>query len=384
MAENQIRVMRVIARMNVGGPAIQISGLARNLDHERFDQRIYAGICDADERDYAKEVAKDVVIHHVPGLSQSINPIKDLRASFYLIRQIRAFEPDIIHTHTFKAGFVGRIAALMSFKDVKIVHTFHGHILHGYFSPAVNKFIIAIERYLAKKSDVLIAVGEVVRDDLLSARIGYPEQYQIVPPGLVFNSSKSKAEARAELDLKPKDKVISFIGRITKIKRVDRFLDVVELLQKSEANLKVLIAGEGDLFPQMKEIAKQRDLSIQWLGWVDDVEPIIQASDLVVLTSDNEGTPISLIQAALAGVPVVATDVGSVSDVVLDRVTGVLCELDSRVIARAVEELLLNSSLRENLGLAARINAQKVYGVNRLAKDHEEIYSLITADEDTF
>jgi glycosyltransferase involved in cell wall biosynthesis len=117
---------------------------------------------------------------------------------------------------------------------------------------------------------------------------------------------------------------------------------------------------------------------------VDDVEPIIQASDLVVLTSDNEGTPISLIQAALAGVPVVATDVGSVSDVVLDRVTGVLCELDSRVIARAVEELLLNSSLRENLGLAARINAQKVYGVNRLAKDHEEIYSLITADEDTF
>ncbi len=374
MAENQIRVMRVIARMNVGGPAIQISGLARNLDHERFNQRIYAGICDAGERDYAKEVAKDVVIHHVPGLSQSINPIKDLRAIFYLIRQIRAFEPDIIHTHTFKAGFVGRIAALMSFKDVKIVHTFHGHILHGYFSPAVNKFIIAIERYLAKKSDVLIAVGEVVRDDLLSARIGHPEQYQIVPPGLVFNSSKSKAEARAELDLKPEDKVISFIGRITKIKRVDRFLDVVELLQKSETNLKVLVAGEGDLFPQMKEIAKQRDLSIQWLGWVDDVEPIIQASDLVLLTSDNEGTPISLIQAALAGVPVVATDVGSVSNVVLDQKTGFLASLRVVDIAEKVCEILQNPELAKDLGTQAKLIAAQKYGVLRLAKDHEKIY----------
>jgi glycosyltransferase involved in cell wall biosynthesis len=257
---------------------------------------------------------------------------------------------------------------------VKIVHTFHGHILHGYFSPIVNKFIIAIERYLAKKSDVLISVGEVVRDDLLSARIGYPQQYQIVPPGLVFNSSKSKAEARTELNLILEDKVISFIGRITKIKRVDRFLDVVELLQKSEANLKVLVAGEGDLFPQMKEVARQRNLSIRWLGWVDDVEPIIQASDLVLLTSDNEGTPISLIQAALAGVPVVATDVGSVSNVVLDQKTGFLASLKPVDITEKVSEILQNSELAKDLGTQAKLIAAQKYGVLRLANDHEKIY----------
>lgn len=379
---SRIRVLRIIARMNVGGPAVQISGLMRGLDPKLFDQRLITGFCGDDEADYLETQAPDVSATRIIGLGRALNMRDDSKAIPEIIRQIREFKPDIIHTHTAKAGVLGRVAAKASFSQAKLIHTFHGHLLHGYFSPRKTQLVRGVEGFLARSTERLVAVGPQVRDDLLAAKIGRAEQYVVIPPGLQLAPIPEKLESRRVLHLPPDAVVTSFIGRLTGIKRADRFADAVAIVAKTHPNIRFLVAGAGDQEAELADRVKRHNLPVTLLGWRSDIETILAASDLLVLTSDNEGTPLSLIQAALAGIPVVATNVGSVKDVVLDGSTGILCSKDPTHIAAGIIKLIDDAALSLRMGAAAKNFAEARFGVSRLITDHQDLYREILGTED--
>jgi glycosyltransferase involved in cell wall biosynthesis len=346
----------------------------RGLSSTDFDHRLYTGYCAEDEADYIKEQAPDVQAIQLDGLGRKVNPRADFLILFKLIKEIRTFKPDIIHTHTAKAGVIGRLASILSLYPSKRVHTFHGHLLSGYFDSLVTRLVIVIEKMLAVKTNILVSVGEKVRDELLAKKIGKFSKYRIFPPGLALNELVSHESALNILGLESDFVYISFIGRVTQIKRPDRFLDVVEIIAKQNANVKFLVAGGGDLLDECMKSAKKRSLPVQFLGWRSDIENILSASDIVVLTSDNEGTPISLIQAGLAGKPTVSTNVGSVKEIVLDGKTGFVTELNPESLATAISSLVKDDVLRKKFGSAASLHAHANYGVDRLVKDHSQLY----------
>lgn len=378
--DGRIRVMRIIARMNVGGPAVQVSGLMRGFDSERFDQVLITGYCAEDEADYLDTSARDVTATRVTGLGRSISPRADLSAFLQVVREIRTFRPDVIHTHTAKAGVIGRIASLVSGHRSIRVHTFHGHLLHGYFGKFKTSLVIFVEKILAIFTTRLLAVGKKVMDDLLAVGIGNAKKFSVMPPGLQLGPLPTRDEACATLGIDPKLTYCAFIGRITKIKRPDRFLDVVSLLHGQGASIHFIVAGAGELLEDCKARAVKENLPVTFLGWREDIETVLAASDLVLLTSDNEGTPLSLIQAGMAKLPIVATNVGSISEIVLDSETGFLTELSAESLAESMNKLISSASLREEMGNKARDYTIKRYGVERLVKDHQDLYLELLSD----
>jgi glycosyltransferase involved in cell wall biosynthesis len=379
-SDKRIKVMRIIARMNVGGPAVQVSGLMRGLSTTDFDHRLYTGYCADDEADYIKEQAPDVHAIQLDGLGRRVNLRADFFIFFNLIREIRSFKPDVIHTHTAKAGVIGRLASLFSLHSSVRVHTFHGHLLSGYFTPFMTRLVVLIERILALKTHILVSVGEKVRDELLAKKIGTFLKYRTFPPGLVLKPLAARDDALASLGLESGFIYVSFIGRITQIKRFDRFLEMVELVSRKNKNVRFLVAGGGDLLKTCQKAAIEKSLHINFLGWRSDIEDILSASDIVVLTSDNEGTPLSLIQAGLAGKPTVSTNVGSVKEIVLDGKSGLITELTPESLAVAVNSLAVDGAKRESFGSAASVHTHANYGVDRLVKNHAELYKALMAN----
>ena len=376
-SKSPIRVMRIIARMNVGGPAVQVSGLMRGFNKVDFDHRLYTGYCAADEADYLETVATDVQAIRIDGFGRRVSLGGDIRAFSALVKEIRKFKPHVIHTHTAKAGFLGRIASIISLQPSIRVHTFHGHLLNGYFGLFKRSLVVIAEKVLAIFTDQLLAVGDKVRQDLLTAGIGKKGKFALMPPGLVINKLPAKDESLKSFGLSNSRLQCAFIGRITQIKRPDRFLDVVSEVKKRGIDLDFFMAGDGDLLEGCRKRISQQDLPVTVLGWQSDIEKVLSAADIVVLTSDNEGTPLSLIQAGMAGLPVVTTNVGSVPEVVLDGVTGIITDLDVQEIANALEKLATDKALREGLGLAAQEFTLANFGVQRLVHDHEELYKKL-------
>lgn len=377
----KVRVLRIIARMNVGGPAVQVSGLMRGFDKEIFEQELLTGFCASDEADYLEKVATDVKSIRIDGLGRSIKPRADLTALFAIIKEIRRFKPDVIHTHTAKAGVVGRIASILSGHSSIRVHTFHGHLLHGYFGAGKTKLVILIEKFLALFTDQLLAVGKKVQDDLVAAGIGNESKFAVMPPGLQLAKVPSKAEARLELGLDPDKTYCAFIGRITQIKRPDRFLDVVSKIKAAETNVHFVVAGAGEQLDYCQVRASNENLPVTFLGWREDIEVVLAAADFVILTSDNEGTPLSLIQAGMVGIPVVATSVGSTNEIVVDGETGFLTDLSVDQLANAVTKLAESSDLRAKMGSAGQEYTLSRYGVARLVKDHQDLYLRLLNNE---
>ena len=366
--------MRIIARMNVGGPAVQVSGLMRGFDSSSFDQRLYTGFCAINEADYLETVAPDVTAIRIPGFGRRVSLRGDLLALVSLVTEIRKFKPHVIHTHTAKAGFLGRIASIISMHSSIRVHTFHGHLLNGYFGSFKRSLVVLAESSLALFTDQLLAVGDKVRQDLLKAGIGRKEKFGLMPPGLEIGNLPIKTDSRNSFGISNDRLQCAFIGRVTQIKRPDRFLDVVAELKSRGSQINFFIAGDGELLDFCRERIKQEELPVQVLGWQSNIEKVLSAADMVVLTSDNEGTPLSLIQAGMAGIPVVSTDVGSVPEVVLHGVTGIVTPLDIQKIADALERLSLDTELRAKLGAAAQDFTLANFGVKRLVRDHEELY----------
>jgi glycosyltransferase involved in cell wall biosynthesis len=376
--------MRIIARMNVGGPAVQVSGLMRRLNSAEFDHRLYTGFCTIDEADYLDSVATDVKAFRIEGFGKRASLRGDIRTFLLLIKAIREFKPHIIHTHTAKAGFLGRIASLVSLQKSVRVHTFHGHLLNGYFGSCKRILIVIAEKILAFPTKQLLAVGYKVQQDLLKAGIGSKEKFGLMPPGLALGNLSSKIDALTFFGLNNQRLQCAFIGRVTQIKRPDRFLDVVSEIKKRDLGLDFFMAGDGELLDACRERIFTENLPVKVLGWQSNIEKILSAADIVVLTSDNEGTPLSLIQAGMAGLPVVSTNVGSVPEVVLDNISGLITRLDVQEIADALEKLVKNEFLRKQLGVAAQEFTLANFGVERLVHDHEVLYKGLLSSRAKF
>ena len=367
--------MRIIARMNVGGPALQAVTLMRGLPADHFEQRLYTGFVGPDEADYIDLRAPGLPVYRVPALGRRIGVAADARALAALTAEMRRFRPHIVHTHTAKAGTLGRAAAIVARVPGR-VHTFHGHLLRGYFPPPATRLVARSERLLARHTDRLIAVGAQVRDDLLTAGIGRPAQYDVVAPGTRLGELPDRLAARRALDLPQDVPVVAYVGRLTRIKRPDRLIAVAREVIQTVPDAHFVVCGHGDL---AAEVAGATDLgrSLRLLGWRADVETVYAAADLILLTSDNEGMPVSLIEAGLAGLPAVATAVGSVAEVVEDGRTGLLAPCDAGHLARSVIRLLGDEALRHRLGASAAVRCRERFGPERLVSNVQRVYEEV-------
>jgi glycosyltransferase involved in cell wall biosynthesis len=374
-------VLRVITRLNVGGPARHAILLTRDLDEHGFrSELIYGSVTEGEGMIEPTRVRATFL----PDLQRPVSPAADLRAARALSREIRARRPVIVHTHLAKAGTLGRLVAHRS-RVPLIIHTFHGHVFEGYFSPSVAQAFVAIERGLARWTDAFIAISPRIRDEILALGVGRPSQWHVVPLGLeldpIIRATVTRAEARRRLGLDPDYPVVGVVGRLVPIKDHSTFLMAAADLLKSRPDVMFVIAGDGELRASIESEAKRllRD-RVRFLGWVQDLAGLYAALDLVVLTSRNEGTPVALIEAGAAGKAVVATSVGGVPDVVRDGTTGLLAPAgDPRAVAMQIAALLDDYSRAAAMGRAGREWVRDRYSVQRLVADTASLYRELLA-----
>jgi glycosyltransferase involved in cell wall biosynthesis len=378
-------VLRVIARLNVGGPALHVSYLSRELDLLGYETTLVAGSLGGSEgsMDYVPDQL-GVKPLYVPELQREISPLADLLAARRLVEVIRRVRPDVLHTHTAKAGAVGRMAALMAGSDRPkvVVHTFHGHVLRGYFSPLKTEAFRRVEQGLAKASDVLIAVSPQVRDDLVALNVAPAGKIAVIRLGLDLEArlaapAGARERLRAELGIPPDRFLLAWLGRMTEIKRADVLLRAFAQLGGIAPGADLLIVGDGPLRARLENLARQLGISASchFTGFRRDVGSIYAASDAVVLTSANEGTPVSVIEAQAAGLPVVSTDVGGVRDIVADGRSGfVVPPEDVEATAAALARLAAEPALRESFGREGRARVATRYSVPRLVSDIDRLY----------
>jgi glycosyltransferase involved in cell wall biosynthesis len=373
----------VIARMNVGGPAYHVSLLSGRLDRDRYSTLLVHGHTGPGEASFAElAIEEGCEVEVVEGLGPRINPVADARALVELVRIARRRRPRIVHTHTAKAGALGRIAALIATRPRPlIVHTYHGHVLESYFGPLVSRAYRLVERLLARSSDRLLAVSEATVNDLVRLRVAPRDAFQVVPLGLDlarFDDLAADAGAgfRRRLGVTPDELLVTFVGRLVAIKRVDVLLRAFARLRDRSPRLRLAIVGDGERRAELERLATALGIedAVSFVGYLTDVTEVAAAADIAVLSSDNEGTPVSLIEAAAARVPAVATAVGGVPDVVTAE-TGILVPPgDATALAAGLARLADDAALRRQMGARARGHVRERFAVERLLADIDALY----------
>jgi glycosyltransferase involved in cell wall biosynthesis len=380
-------VLRVIARLNMGGPAHHVGLLGSRLDQGRYETLLLHGEVGSGEDSLEQSVrSMGVRMARVPGLGPELRPHNDLRALAGLVRAIRLTHPDIVHTHTAKAGMLGRLAAVLA-GDPRpvIVHTYHGHVLEGYFGPVHEVAYRGLERRLAGVSDALIGVSEATVDDLVRLRVAPRSKFHVIPIGLdldAFLSSNRNAGAafRREVGVGADEVLLTFVGRLVPVKGLDLLLRSVARARAMGAPVRLAIVGDGQLRPDLERLSTELGVAarVHFLGYRQDMVSVAAAADVAVLTSHNEGTPVSLIEAAAAATPSVATAVGGVSDVVTPD-TGLLVQPgDAEGLARAITTLVQDGSLRTRLGHQARTHVAAQFSARRLVGDIASLYAELS------
>jgi len=381
---NPTRVCRIIGRLNIGGPAIHAILLTQGLRARGYETVLVAGREGPREgnlHDLAAEKGVEPLI--LPGLGRELRPHRDCAALVKLVRLLRQLRPHIVHTHTAKAGALGRIAAKLAGTPV-IVHTFHGHVLHGYFSRGTTRLFLNVERCLAAISTKVLTVSDGQCRDLLRLRIGRPETVGVMPLGLELDgflrSDLRRGEIRRRLGVAPEAPLVGIIARLVPIKDHTTFLEAASDLHTSRPDVRFLIVGDGELRPRLEQQAHALGLDecTHFLGWQRELEPIYADLDLAVLSSLNEGTPLSLIEAMAAGLPVVATHVGGIPDLVTDGKTGLLVPpKDPIAMSRAMDTLLGDADRRRQMGQLGREAVYPFYSDAALMDRMHRLYTSL-------
>jgi glycosyltransferase involved in cell wall biosynthesis len=385
-----IRVLRVIARLNMGGPAIHVANLAAGLETRGYHTTLVAGTLARGE-DSMAFVAEQlgVSIVSVPEMAREVAPMLDLRSARRLARIIREERPHVLHTHTAKAGAIARAAAVLAggARPPIVVHTFHGHVLKGYFGPAETALFRQVERTLARGSDVLVAVSPEVRDDLVELGVAPREKFAVVRLGIPLG--QRLGDPTADLDYRalygiPRDAfVVGWVGRMTGVKDTGAVLEIVKATRDLGVDAVLCMVGDGPDRESLEEQAHELGIArtTYFVGYQPEVAGYYRLFDVFVLPSVNEGTPVSAIEALASSTPVVANRVGGIPDVVRDGVDGFLVEPgDVEAAAARVAELARDDSLRARLGEAGRGRVLRRYSVERLVDDVDRLYrSLLEA-----
>jgi glycosyltransferase involved in cell wall biosynthesis len=377
-------VLQVIARLNLGGPAHQVSLLSgRRLDPSRYETLLIHGHLAAGEESMADLAAKEGArMRYLPSLRQEVFPPRDLRALGSLIRVIRQFRPQIVHTHTAKAGFLGRQAALLAGPPrPRLVHTYHGHVLEGYFGALKSTAYRGLERRMARLTDSLVAVSQATVDDLVRLGIAPRDRFRVIPMGIDLSpfvrlDGDADQGLRRELGISADEVLFTYVGRVVPIKRLDLLLRGFARARTNEARVRLVVVGDGETRPQLERLTRELGIAetVSFLGYRRDLVPIAAAGDVAILSSDNEGTPVSLIEAGAAATPAVATAVGGVAEVVTPD-SGLLVPAgDEAALAASILRLAEDSELRHRMGQRAREYVLNRFSAERLISDMDALY----------
>jgi glycosyltransferase involved in cell wall biosynthesis len=384
-----VRVVRIITRLNIGGPSIQAITLSSRLTARGLETLLVHGRLGEGEGDMRYLLDGSTETRALPALRRPIAPAHDAVALAQLLDLLRDMRPDIVHTHMAKAGSLGRTAAAIynvtagRGRRAKIVHTYHGHVLEGYFGGTTERIFAAAERGLARVTDAIVAISPAIRDELLQQhRIGRADQYRVIPLGFDLHALSAiddpqRRQARAALGIDEGAHVVSTVGRLTAIKQHELFLDAAALVAARDPAALFLIAGDGERRAELERRAKALGLAdrTRFLGWRRDLTTIYGATDVFLLTSRNEGTPVALIESLAAGVPGVSTDVGGIRDVIGGDDVGLIAPFgDARALADHVVALLGDRERRRRMGDAGRQSVTSRYSLDRLVDDVERLY----------
>lgn len=385
----KIRVLRIINRFNLGGPTYNATYLSAYLP-DNFETKLIGG--KHEEHEGASTFIPEdhgLKITLVDELQREINFSNDRKAIQKIREIIREFKPHIVHTHASKSGFIGRYAASKE-KVPIIVHTFHGHVFHSYFGKIKTGLYKSIERRLAKKSDAIIVISKEQHKELVYELNVVPEKKaEIIKLGFDLSRFQENISSKREIfrvkhNLTENDVVVGIIGRLTAIKNHDFFLNVAEkVLQSSNKAVKFLIIGDGEERQRLEERVKlinsnNSEPAIFFTSWIKEIDKALAGLDIVALTSLNEGTPVSLIEAQAAGVPVITTNVGGVVDVVKDNETGfIIPKNDQDLFVEKLNELINSKDLRKNMSQNGWNHVSKEFSYTRLCSDVEKLYTRL-------
>jgi len=385
------RILRIHNRLITGGPSLNALYLTRYLSPE-FETLLVVGEKEHHEQnvDFLAE-GMGITPVFIPDMGRSIDPFKDYKAYKKVQKIIKDFKPDIVHTHAAKPGAVGRLAAT-SLNVPAIVHTYHGHVFHSYFGKLKTNLIINTERYLAKRSHALIAVSDQQKNELTNDfHIANENKFKVVPLGFELkkfseNQEEKRKKFRNEYNLEDDEIAIGIIGRLVPVKNHKLFLEGINyLLNKTSKKIKAFIIGDGETRQALERRAGQLNMSFTnnhhtnasliFTSWRNDIDVINAGLDVIALTSLNEGTPVSLIEAQAASKPIVSTRVGGISDIVLENETALLSNInDTAAFQRNLLQLVENDEMRNSFSKKGAAHVQKKFSVERLANDMANLY----------
>ena len=378
---DKLRVLRAITRLNIGGPAIHAILLTRGLQNERFSSVLVTGLEGPHEGSMRDLATKHGVEPRVlRELGREVSPLNDLRATLAMYRMIRGSRPDIVHTHMAKAGTAGRLAARLARVPI-VVHTFHGHTFHSYWGPVKSAAFLQIERTLGAMTDRVIAVGDAQKADIAHYGVAPLTKIQTIPLGLeiepMLEAEQQRGRLRAELGIGADRPLIGIVARLVPIKAHEVLLEAAPIIRAAVPESTFLIIGDGERRAELESLARQLGVAdaTQFLGWRDDMREVYADLDVVTLCSNNEGSPVALIEALAAARPVVSTRVGGVPNVVADGESGLLVPpRDPAAFAEAVIALLRDPGRAARLGQAGRKAVFPKHASTRLVQDVERLY----------
>ncbi len=387
------KILRILNRFNLGGPTYNVAYLTKYISKE-YQTILIGGLKEASEGS-SEYILNNLGISYtiIPEIRREINLCRDFQALRKLIKIIRAEKPEIVHTHASKAGMLGRMAAIYCGVPY-IFHTFHGHVFHSYFGKIKTSVFIAIERFLAKRSSAIIAISEDQKYELGTLyKICPPEKIEVVPLGFDLHrfsedTIEKRAAFRSKYNIAQNEIAIGIVGRLAKVKNHKLFIDAIALCnnQSTGQKIRAFIIGDGELREELQTYCTKQSIPfstnndsefnklITFTSWIQNVDVAYAGLDIVALTSFNEGTPVSIIEAQASGKPIVATNVGGIRDIVKEGETALLTDLSLEQFSEKLHALIVDKNLREKMGENSHNFSGGKYSYERLCSDIEKVY----------
>lgn len=397
MDQRKIKILRITNRFNVGGPTYNVAYLSKYLP-EHYETTLIGGNVEPHEESssYILDALK-LEYRVVSNMHRAIHPLNDWKALQEIKSIIETEKPDIVHTHAAKAGALGRMAAYLANHTVPVVvHTYHGSVFEGYFSPAKARVFLEIERFLARKSTAIVAISDLQKNDLVNKyKIASDDKIHVIPLGFDLERFTQdvdikRAKFRSEFDLEDDDIAITITGRLTQIKNHELFFRVFKNVESSGIHkIKAFVVGDGEDRDHLMNYCDSigltyttagnydKSASVCFTSWRKDIDVINAGSDIVMLTSKNEGTPVSIIEAMASGRAVLSTDVGGVRDIIENQVSGIITENSDAALTDALMKLVKDSTFRDRLAECANPAVLSKFSYHRLASDTSNFYAKL-------
>jgi glycosyltransferase involved in cell wall biosynthesis len=384
-ANKPVKIINLLSRMNIGGPSVHTVLLTKYLENEDFTSMLISGTLSEGEGDMSYLVDQYQIEHRsIDTLQREISLFDDFKAVIELYRIFRKEKPQIVHTNLAKAGMVARLAAWLARVPV-ILHTYHGHVFSGYFSPAKTKLYILIERMIAFLSTKIIVISKMIKNDICSVyKITNEKKVSIIPLGFELEKMETldvyRGTFRKRFSIPENAPVIGIVGRITGIKNHSLFVEIASLLLKKNKNIHFIIVGDGELKEEIEKLADDLGISkhVHFTGWITETAIMYADLDAMLLTSKNEGTPVTVIEAMYYKIPVISSNVGGLSDLINHGTTGYLINsLVAKDYIQDILKLVESDGERELIGLAAHNFVMDQFNIERLVSDMKNLYSQL-------